>query len=315
MNIVVTGSLAYDRIMDFPGRWRDHILPDKIHILNVSFTLKRMQERFGGTAGNIAYNLRLLGLDPRIVSAVGSDFRRYYQYLNNLEVSVQHIKSFPSEFTAIANIITDLDDNQITAFYPGALDYGTEVEMPRDLRGENNFLIVAPSSPAEMFKRCQEAITDGNPFMFDPGQQITALSKETLELGALNSKISVFNDYEWQMFKNKTGLDFNSLTSRGVVVAVTQGEEGSVIYTKDGEYNISAVKVDKLEDPTGAGDAYRAGIALGFVNNWDWQTTGQVAATIASYVVEHYGTQEHRFTIEEFNGRYKENFGERSPLA
>ena len=314
MNIIVTGSMAYDRIMDFPGRFREHILPDKIHILNVSFVLNKLEERFGGTAGNIAYNLNLLGVSSTIVAAMGADSRRYILYLNKLGIDTKYIFIFKNEYTALANIITDKDNNQITAFYPGALTLGKSVEMPNQFQGEGNFLVIAPSDVLEMQKHWRDAQKNNTPYMFDPGQQILGLSKDQLQEAALGSSVSIFNDYEWEVFKKKTNLSLHNLTNKNIVVVVTQGEQGSNIYSNGREYDISAVKIKTCLDPTGAGDAYRSGIILGYANKWDWQVAGQVASTIASFAVEEYGTQIHKPPISGFNKRYKENFTEESPL-
>ncbi|MBI2050265.1 MAG: carbohydrate kinase family protein [Parcubacteria group bacterium] len=316
MNIAVTGSLAYDRIMDFNDRFRNHIIPDKIHMLNVSFVLERLEEKFGGTAGNIAYNLKLLGFDPVIIGSVGKDFGRYAEYLKSLSIGTSHITTHEDEYTAVATIITDLDDNQISAFYPGALGRGGESGIPRQF-GRGDFLVVAASSKQEIIKRCKEARDRKIPYLFDPGQQMTALSTEELLYGAETAAIAIFNDYEWQMFREKAGVELEDLTSKGTVVMVTQGAQGSVIYSKDLDYDleIGAAKPREVIDPTGAGDAFRAGIVAGYMNEWSWKETGQVAATIASYAVEKYGTQEHCFTMREFKERYKKNFNAESPLV
>lgn len=314
MKILVTGSLAYDRIMDFPGRFKEHILPDKIHILNVSFTLNRFEEQFGGTAGNIAYNLKLLGLEPVILGAAGSDFGRYQEYLKKKGISVERIAIDDNEYTAVGHIITDLDDNQITAFYPGAYQRSVSLDIPKEFRSQDSLLIVAPSSKQEIAKRCQEAKASQLPYIFDPGQQIIALSPEEAVFGATNSKVSIFNDYEWQVFSEKSGLALSDLTGKGIVVIVTRGQEGSIIYTAGREYQISVAKPERVEDPTGAGDAYRSGIVAGIINNWDWQIAGQVAATIASFAVEHYGTQRHEPSLEQVRERYQKSFQNNCPL-
>jgi len=316
MNIAVTGSLAYDRIMDFNDHFRNHIIPDKIHMLNVSFVLERLEEKFGGTAGNIAYNLKLLGMNPLIIGAVGKDFGRYAEYLKGLAIDTNHIATYEDEYTAVATIITDLDDNQISAFYPGVLGRGGESSIPRQF-GSGDFLVVAASSKQEIIKRCKEARDRKIPYLFDPGQQMTALSIEELLYGAEAAAIAIFNDYEWQMFREKTGVAHEDLTGKGVVVVVTRGSQGSVIRSKDldCDLEIGTARPKEVVDPTGAGDAYRAGIVAGYMNEWSWKETGQVAATIASYAVEKYGTQEHRFSMDEFNERYRKNFNTKSPFA
>jgi len=314
MSIIVTGSLSYDRIMDFPGRFREHILPDKIHILNVSFTLNRFEEQFGGTAGNIAYNLKLLGFDPVIVAAAGRDFGRYAERLERIGIRTKHVAIFENEQTAMANMITDLDDNQISAFYPGALVYGRQVEIPKEFKNKENILIIAPSSKQEIAARCLEARSGRLPYIFDPGQQIVNLSAEEAIFGAQNSKVSIFNDYEWQVFSATSGLTLKDLTAQGVAVIVTQGHDGSIIHAPGAAYRIGVARPVQVEDPTGAGDAYRAGIIAGMVKGWDWETAGQVASTIASFAVERYGTQEHNPSLQDIRDRYQISFSGENPL-
>jgi len=304
MNIAVTGSLAYDRIMDFNDRFRNHIIPDKIHMLNVSFVLERLEEKFGGTAGNIAYNLKLLGMNPSIVGAAGKDFGRYMEYLKSLDIDTSHIKTYEDEYTAVATIITDLDDNQISAFYPGALSRGSESDIPRQF-GRDDFLVVAASSKQEIIKRCKEARDRKIPYLFDPGQQMTVLSTEELLYGAETAAIAIFNDYEWQMFREKTGVARDDLIGKGAVVIVTQGSQGSVVYSKDLDYDleIGIAKPREVVDPTGAGDAYRAGLIKGLLAQKDLTVAAQMGATAASFNVECYGTQEHHFTLTDFKKR------------
>jgi len=313
MNIIITGSLAYDRIMDFKDRFREHILPDKIHILNVSFVIDKLDEKFGGTAGNIAHNCKLLGLEPNILGAVGKDFKKYSDYLKSRKFNIDNIKVFDDEYTSVANIITDLDDNQISAFYPGAMKHGEEVKIPQEFN-KDDFLVIAPSSQQEMIFRVQEAQEKKIPYLFDPGQQMTTLSQDNLWEGVSKSAISIFNDYEWQLFREKTSKELDDLTKLGVTVIVTQGAQGSIIYNSKGDEQIGVCSPKKDLDPTGAGDAYRAGIIAGFVNKWDWKVSGQVAACVSSYAVEEYGTQEHNPTIDEIRDRYNKNFEDKFPL-
>jgi len=314
MNIIVTGSLAYDRIMNFPDYFRKHILPEKIHILNVSFVLDKMDEHFGGTAGNIAYNLNLLGLAPDIVSVWGKDFEKYKSYFDDLGISTEHIQVDGSDYTAVANITTDLDDNQISAFYPGVLSRGAEVEIPRHLARQGSFLVVSASSKREITRRCLFAQSKNISYMFDPGQQMTALSGEEMRRCAKYAAIAIFNDYEWQMFRAKSGQELDDLTQQGVTVIVTKGAVGSIIYTKDQDYEIGTAKPGEVVDPTGAGDAYRAGIVAGFVGKWDWGVAGEIAATIASYAVEYAGTQTHKPSKQEIRDRFKSNFNSECPM-
>jgi len=310
MSILVTGSLAYDRIMDFPGRFREHMLPEKIHVLNVSFVIERFEEKFGGTAGNIAYNLMLLGIDLVLVATAGKDFKRYGAYLEQSGISTKHVKIIEDEYTALAHIITDMDGNQISAFYPGALNFGAANPLPK---GESDdVLIISPSSAEEMGARRKEAQNRKIRYVFDPGQQITALSAEELSLFATDAAVSIFNDYEWHLFESKTGLSLDGVAKGESSVIITKGAEGSVIHAVGTEYTIGAARPAVILDPTGAGDAYRAGLLAGMVYGWDWQTTGQVAATLASFAVEQYGTQAHAPDIASVRERYEKNFSKGS---
>lgn len=314
MNIIITGSLAYDRIMNFPGRFRDHILPDNIHILSVSFVLDRFADRFGGTAGNVAYNLKLLGLEPKIIGAVGGDFTRYQSRLLALGIDTSGITVFPNEQTSVANVITDMDDNQISAFFPGVSGRGNELDLPLSAAPDETLLLVTPSSRSEMIKRCTEAAQRRIPYIFSPGQQITTLTKDELRFACVNSLVAGFNDYEWQLFQEKTGLPLEQILNRGIVVVVTRGHVGSNIYARGQTYFIPVAHRDTVKDPTGAGDAYLAGLAAGISQAWDWQTAGQVASTAASFAVERQGSQEHMFTLEAFNKRYGQSYRAPSPF-
>ncbi len=314
MSVIVTGSISYDRIMDYPDRFKNHILPDKVHMLSVSFIIETLDERFGGTAGNIAHNLKLIGIEPWVVGAVGDDFERYARYFEGRGISTEWIKRIEHERTSVAHMITDLDDNQISAFYPGALKYATTIDIPKELAKQAAFFVVAPSSKGEMVKRCMEAKRYGISYLFDPGQQMTALSPEELSECVIAAALVIFNDYEWQLFQSKTGLALADLTARGIVVAVTEGHQGSTIHTRERAYRIGVAKPAGVVDPTGAGDAYRAGVVAGFLNTWDWQVAGQAAATIASFAVERHGTQEHRPTQEALGERYRKNFKDENPF-
>jgi len=312
-NVIVTGSIAYDRIMDFPGRFREHILPDQMHVLNVSFTLNKLEENFGGTAGNIAYNLSLVGIAPTVIAMVGTDFDRYEEHLRQCGIRTSSISRAEGAYTAVANMITDLDDNQISAFYPGALAHDP-APLEKKVAASAGLIMIAPSSKKEMTMRCMEARRFHIPYCFDPGQQIIMLSPEELAHCAADSAIVIFNDYEWQLFRNKTGQELDDLTSRGIVVVVTSGAEGSTIYTKDKDYGIGVAEPREVMDPTGAGDAYRAGILLGFLNGWDWQRAGEAGAVLASYAIEYYGTQVHKPTMIHLQSRFARNFESENPF-
>lgn len=308
MRIFISGSLAYDRIMDFPGRFVDHILPEKIHILNVCFMVNGLTERFGGTAGNIAYNLALLGERPLILATAGRDFGAYRQRLAQLGLPLTGIKEIPQEFTAGAYITTDLSDNQITGFNPGAMKYASEYRFD-GLDPAAALAIVAPGNLEDMLVYTRFYKQVGVRYIFDPGQSIPAWESGELREMATGALALIVNDYELEMFRQKTGLDEVDLLEITPHLITTRGEQGSVVQTDKSREEIPAVPARQVLDPTGAGDAYRAGLLLGLVLGLSWAEAGRLGAVLASFCVEKQGTQEHRLAVPEFWERYAENFG------
>ena len=312
MKIFVSGSLAYDKIMDFPGCFKDHILPDKIHNLNVSFIIEKLMENFGGTAGNIAYNLALLGERPTILSSVGNDFNEYQDWLKQAGVDVGKIKVIPNDSTAFANIMTDKDDNQLTAFYPGAMNNAYDLnEIKACLKNEKKIIaIIAPGYPRDMIDFAEFFRKNNIPFIFDPGQQITALGAEDLQNSIKGAKIFISNDYELSMVMKKTGWNEKEILSNVKILVTTLGKYGSKIQTQDKVFEIKSAKPDNISDPTGAGDAYRAGFIKGLIEGWTFDVIGRFAGTVSCYAVEKYGTQAHSFDFEKVKKRYQDNFGD-----
>ena len=308
MRIFVSGSLAYDRIMDFPGRFVDHILPEKIHILNVCFMVNGLTERFGGTAGNIAYNLALLGEQPVIVATAGRDFGPYREWLEGLGLPLTGIKEIPGEFTAGAYITTDLADNQITGFNPGAMKHTSDYRFD-DLDPAATLAIVAPGSLEDMRLYSRAYKNRGVRYIFDPGQSIPAWDGDDLKEMADGALALIVNDYELEMFRQKTGLDVPGILKLTPHLITTRGEQGSLIQTDRGVDDVPAVPPSQVLDPTGAGDAYRAGLLKGLALGLDWPEAARMGAVLASFCVEQQGTQEHRLEVPEFWGRYTENFG------
>jgi len=308
MRILVFGSMAYDRIMTFPGKFADHILPDKLHILSVCFVLQDLQEKFGGTAGNIAYSLSLLGDSPTIIASAGKDFEPYAAWLTRHKLTLQGIKSVPEEFTAGAYITTDQTDNQITAFNPGAM----KVQAGFSLDGYDpatTLGIVAPGCLADMVHYSAKFKELGIPFFYDPGQNITAFSGDQLAEMLTGASYLITNDYELQLIMNATGLSKESILHRVGILITTLGEEGSVINEKGTETRVPAARISGVKDPTGAGDSYRAGLLRGLAQGRALPVAARMGAVCAAYCVEHHGTQEHSFTEAEFWARYQENFG------
>jgi adenosine kinase len=310
MRIFVSGSLAFDRIMDFPGRFVDHILPEKIHILNVCFMVNGMTERFGGTAGNIAYNLALLGEKPVILATSGRDFRSYRDWLVSLGLPLDGIKEIPEEFTAGAYITTDLADNQITGFNPGAMKHASDYRFD-GLAPDAALAIVAPGSLEDMLNYTRAYKERGVRYIFDPGQSIPAWGGAELEEMATGAWALIVNDYELEMFRQKTGLDEAALLSLTPTLITTRGDAGSNLRTASREEQIPAVTASRVLDPTGAGDAYRAGLLKGLAMGLSWLDAARMGAVLASFSVEQQGTQEHRVEVAEFWQRYEGHFGSR----
>ncbi len=309
MPTLICGSMAYDTIMVFRDHFKNHILPEKIHILNVAFLVPDMRREFGGCAGNIAYSLAMLGGDPLIMATVGRDAEPYFERLQQLKLSSAHVRRIEETYTAQAFITTDLADNQITAFHPGAMDYSHQNSV-KDAAGIT-LGIVAPDGREGMLLHAREFAQAGVPFIFDPGQGLPMFSgPELLELIAQATYVTV-NDYEAQLLQERTGHSIAELARRVSALIVTRGAEGSVIHAEGRVHEIPSVKPKAVVDPTGCGDAYRAGLLLGIARGFDWRTTGQLASLVGSLKIESRGGQNHRFTPAEIGERYREVFGTR----
>lgn len=307
MNIYISGSLAYDRIMDFPGYFSEHILPEKIHILNVSFTVNGLKEKFGGTAGNIAYTLRLLGEKSKILATIGKDYNSYFHWLDLNDMSTEGIRIISEEFTAGAYITTDKADNQITGFNPGAMKHRSEYQFPKD--GNKAVGLVGPGNLPDMIEYAKYYKANGIDCICDPGQSLPSWNAGDLTEWISGSSILISNDYELEMISKMTGKGRDELHRLTGTLIVTLGEKGSVISTSAGDTAIPAAKADAVLDPTGAGDAYRAGLLKGLATGKDIETSAKIGAVAATYAVEKYGTQEHHFTYDEFRERYRKTFG------
>jgi adenosine kinase len=307
LTIFVSGSLAYDRIMDFPGRFADHILPEKIHILNVCFMVNGLTERFGGTAGNIAYNLALLGEKPVILATGGRDFGLYQEWLGGLGLPLTGIRLIDEEFTAGAYITTDLSDNQITGFNPGAMKHQSEYRFD-GASPQGSLAIIAPGNLQDMLIYSRHYKEMGLPYIFDPGQSIPAWGDDLREM-ATGALAIIMNDYEQEMFRQKTGLAEAELRNLAQALIITKGEEGSELISPEGREVIPPARAHRVQDPTGAGDAYRAGLIKGLTLKLPWGTAALMGSTLASFAVEQAGTQEHRLTLADFSRRYQDNFG------
>ncbi|HET6461448.1 MAG TPA: carbohydrate kinase family protein [Syntrophales bacterium] len=307
MDIIVSGSLAYDRIMDFPGHFSDYILPGKIHVLNVCFQVNGMREKFGGTAGNIAYALSLVGEKPIISATIGHDYHRYFDWMAKNEISTDAIKVIRDEFTACAYITTDLADNQITGFNPGAMKYSSSLDFDK-LNSKDTIAIISPGNLADMVNYPRICKNRGIGYIFDPGQSLPVLDAKDVADAIDGCRILISNDYELDLIMNKTSLDKKDLIRRAGTVIVTLGENGSQVITVDDEINIPAIKPRKVEDPTGAGDAYRGGLISGLIHGKDIKECAKMGSVCASFAVECYGTQDYRFSPEAFEERLSRSF-------
>ena len=308
MHALICGSIAYDNIMVFEDSFKNHILPDQIHILNVAFLVPEMRREFGGCATNIAYNLKLLGDEPMPMATAGADFASYRDRLESQGICQDHIRVVDDVFTAQAFITTDLDDNQITAFHPGAMNYShlNSVSDAQDV----SIGIVSPDGRDGMVAHATQFAAAEIPFIFDPGQGLPMFDGEELRQFVEQATWVTVNDYEWQLLKDRTGWDVDDLKQRVTGLIVTRGAEGSTIYTPEAEFEIPPAKAAKISDPTGCGDAYRAGLLHGLMAGYDWLTVGRVASLMGAIKIECHGTQNHRFTREEFQERFQANFGE-----
>ena len=310
MRIIVTGSIAYDYVMVFPGHFQDHILPEKMHILSVSFLVDSMKRLRGGTAPNIAYNLALLGERPEVVGTVGQDFAEYRAWLDEKGVVTGGIKVIPDDFTASCFINTDLKHNQITAFYPGAMKHASTISLKDAGLTSKDLVLIAPNDPAAMAGHAEECTALGIPYLYDPSMQAPRMTAVELEAGFKGAKVLTGNDYEFGMMAEKLGITEGQLRQRVPITVVTKGEAGALITVEGEEYEIPPASPTAVLDPTGAGDAYRAGLVTGMARGFSWPVVGRLGALTAVYAIEHTGTQNHYYTIAEFVERYRSNFGQ-----
>jgi len=304
---LICGSVAFDSIMLFQGKFREHILPDKIHILNVSFLVPQLRREFGGCAGNIAYNLKLLGDAGYPMATVGFDFTPYAEWMKETGVPQDHIRVVKTEHTAQAFITTDLDDNQITAFHPGAMQHAhlNRIEEARDIA----LGIVAPDGRDGMVQHAAQFAAAKIPFIFDPGQGLPMFGGEELKTFIEQASWVAVNDYEWQLMQQKTGWTDREVAERVEALIITRGAEGSIIHAKGREYRIPCAPASEIVDPTGCGDAYRAGLIHGLLRGLDWDRTGRIASLMGAIKIEKRGTQNHSFTAAELADRYRRSFG------
>jgi len=310
MTALICGSMAFDTVMVLPGRFRDHILPDRIHLLNVSFLVPSLRRNFGGCAGNIAYNLALLGGRGAPMATVGHDFGPYAQWLRGRSVDLTHVRTIDGEYTAQAFITTDLDDNQITAFHPGAMNHAQENRVERALGA--GLAIIAPDGKEGMLQHARQCAGAAIPFVFDPGQGLPMFSSEELaEFVRLADYVAV-NDYEGKLLEEKTGRKLENIAREVKALIVTMGAQGSRIFAGGKVHDIPIAAPERVLDPTGCGDAYRAGLLYGIAHGWDWPDIGRLGAVLGAIKIASRGAQNHRLDRAMVEARFKQAFG-RSP--
>jgi adenosine kinase len=307
MAALICGSVAYDTVMVFEGHFKDHILADRIHMLNVAFLVPGLRRNFGGCAGNIAYNLKLLGGQGKVMATVGMDFGPYRAWMQNCGLSLDHIRQLEDEYTAQAYITTDADNNQITAFHPGAMNHAHVNHVPKNAGIDLG--IVAPESHVGMLEHAAQFAAAGIPFIFDPGQAMTLLGPDDLRTLIGQSRWVAVNDYEASLLVERTGWSLEEIATKVAALIVTRGAVGSHIHVDGKMIEIPAVAPEKIADPTGCGDAYRGGLLFGLQRGLDWETTGRIASLMGSIKIAQHGTQNHRFSREEFATRYRAAFG------
>jgi len=307
MSALICGSYAFDTIMVFPDKFASHILPDKVHILNVSFLVPEMRREFGGCAGNIAYNLNMLGGDALPMATVGNDFSTYAEWMDTRGISRKHIKELDHTYTGQAFITTDMDDNQITAFHPGAMSFSHENKVT-DAQGVS-IAIVSPDGREGMIEHAAQCAEANIPLVFDPGQGMPMFDGDDLKTFIEQATYVTVNDYEMQLMQDRTGLSPHEIAERVDALVVTLGGKGSHVYTKQKRIDIPAAPVKEICDPTGCGDAYRGGLLYGIMNDMDWENTGRIAALMGAMKIEQHGTQNHQYSMDEIKTRFKAAFG------
>ncbi|MCL5999517.1 MAG: carbohydrate kinase family protein [Chloroflexi bacterium] len=307
MKIIVTGSIAYDYLMTFPGSFTDHLLPDQLAHVSLSFLVDSMERRRGGCAPNIAYTLALLGERPTIMATAGIDFDEYRAWLESSGVDTSLVRQLTTKFTASFFCNTDRQNNQIASFYAGAMSHARELsfcDIPRP-----DLVIIAPNDPEAMVRYARECHDLKLRHIFDPGQQCARSTGEELKAGIIGASVLICNDYEFELIRAKTGLTATDVLAQSEALVITRGAQGSTIMLRDGSIDVPAVPERRIVDPTGVGDAYRGGFMKGLARGADWATCGRMGSVAATYALEHVGGQSHTFTWDDFKARYEEYFG------
>lgn len=307
--VIVTGSLGYDYIMDFPGRFADRIMPEKIHVLSLSFLVERLTKRVGACATNLAYSFKLLGGDPIILSSAGKDFKELQTFFKKYRISTAAIKIFHDDYCSSYHVVTDQNDNQIGAFHLGALKHNKELSLKKFIGSD--FVSIGPTDPIAMAKYVNECYKYKLPYLYDPSFQIADFTPEELRKGLTGAAIAIGNDYEIALMEKRLGMSHKELVALVPILITTLGPKGSIVESGKNVIHIKSAKISKVVDPTGAGDAYRAGFLTGYLKKMDLKMCGQMGSVAAAYAIESYGTVSHHFTTKEFERRYFENYGQK----
>ncbi len=315
MRFIITGSIAFDYLMTFPGHFSEHFLPDQLDKISVSFLVDSLKKQKGGCASNIAYSLALLEETPILTGCVGQDFGEFKAHLEEAGVDMSGVVEYDSEYTASFFGNSDKSGSQIASFCPGAMKYSDQIRIQDICPQENVWVIISPNAPTAMDKYVKTCHEKDIPYIFDPGQQIVTLDKDQLEAGVTGAQITILNDYEWSLFTKATGMDAETVLKRCPTLIITRGEEGSDIVTSDGTIQIPIAKPDRVLDPTGVGDAFRAGLMKGIRCGFSWETSGRLGSLAASYVLETDGPQNHKYSLNSFIHRYIQTFGENTEIS
>jgi adenosine kinase len=307
MKLIVTGSIAFDYLMQFPGKFTEHILPEHLQRVSLSFLVESMDKRRGGCAPNIAYTLALLGERPYLVATAGQDFKEYDEWLQAAGVDTSHVRHIPDKFTASFFCSTDTENNQIASFYIGAMANASELSL-RTIP-QPGLVIISPNDPGAMVQYAEECRAIGVPYIFDPGQQCARLSGDELRDGIKDARLVICNDYEFELIRQKTGLGEEGMLQQATALVITRGEQGSSLYEKSGRVDVKALTPYRIVDPTGVGDAFRGGLMKGMAVGKSFKESAQLGTVAATYALEHLGGQSHAYTIKEFSDRYEQHFG------
>lgn len=314
MSIILTGSIAYDYLMRFPGRFVEHIITEDLHQVSLSFLVDEMTRHWGGVAANIAYTLAMLGIRPTLFGTVGRDFGEYRQWLESNGVDCSIVPQIDEVFTASFFANTDLDNNQIASFYAGAMAKASQYKLADYLKTKPDWVVVSPNDPQAMSNLCAECRAMGIPFIYDPSQQVPRLSGEELARDMEGAYAMVVNAYEASIISKKTGLSLEDLRAKIPVLVITKGKRGSTIYHGDTHEDVPAFPEVHIADPTGVGDAFRAGLIRGIMSGWPLRLSGLVGSLCATYVLEKVGTQSHKFSIPEFVARFRSTYDDQGIL-